>query len=164
LDARPVLERLEDLVLPSGFVVNNTNDYGPGSLSQALEDSNSPAGPNTISFAIPGPGVHTIAPESVFPSLSTPVTLDGTTQPGCAGWPLIELDGTKDGQHGLNITASGCVIRGLMLAEKDERESRTGFFAKCRRSGCRRSSCSRQAPAIVKSRPWPASANGPLSG
>ena len=41
------------------FTVTTTADSGAGSLRQAITDANSSAGPHTIQFAIPGPGVHT---------------------------------------------------------------------------------------------------------
>jgi hypothetical protein len=47
------------------FKVTNTNDSGPGSLRQAILDSNAffnSAHDNTVVFDIPGTGVHTIRP------------------------------------------------------------------------------------------------------
>src|SRR4051794_14336263 len=66
---RPAIgvEALESRVLLTGFFVTNTADAGPGSLRQAILDSNA-FGPNEgIHFAIPGPGVHTIRPLSPLP-------------------------------------------------------------------------------------------------
>ena len=58
---RPGLERLDDRWLPS--TVTNANDAGPGSLRQAILDSNASRGVvDTIAFAIPGAGPHTITP------------------------------------------------------------------------------------------------------
>ena len=60
---RPRLEVMEDRTLLSTFLVSNTGDSGPGSLRQAILDSNAATGAtNTIDFDIPGPGVQTIAP------------------------------------------------------------------------------------------------------
>src|SRR5262245_3046013 len=44
----------------STFVVTNTNDSGAGSLRQAILSANAQTGPHTITFNIPGSGVHTI--------------------------------------------------------------------------------------------------------
>ena len=44
------------------FPVTNTSDGGSGSLRQAINDANGHAGLDTISFNIPGSGVHTITP------------------------------------------------------------------------------------------------------
>src|ERR1043166_1863553 len=73
------------------FTVVNSNDSGAGSLRQALHDANLAPGLDTITFAIPGPGVHTIAPQPALPNVVSPTVIDGTTQPGYAGHPLIEL-------------------------------------------------------------------------
>ena len=46
----------------AGVQVTNTLDTGAGSLRAALEYANATAGVQTISFSIPGAGVHTIQP------------------------------------------------------------------------------------------------------
>ena len=87
-------------VPPSKFVVTNTLDSGPGSLRQAILDANATpnvGGPDVIRFSIPGLGAHTIQPLSTLPDITDPVVIDGTTQPGYAGKPVIELDGTLAG-------------------------------------------------------------------
>src|SRR5947209_6563779 len=61
------------------FTVTNTNDTGPGSLRQAINDANFAGG--TITFNIPGPGVHTISPLTAL-TLTNQVIIDGYTQPG----------------------------------------------------------------------------------
>src|SRR5262249_30202531 len=48
--ARLLLRGLEERVVPNGYVVTNTADGGPGSLRQAVLDSNQNSGPDTISF------------------------------------------------------------------------------------------------------------------
>src|SRR5262249_50060756 len=96
------------------FTVTNTNDSGAGSLRQAILDANALGGTNTIAFAIPGGGVHTIAVSlTPLPGITSPVVIDGTTQPGYAGSPLIEL--TASQTTGLTITAGGSTVRGLVL-------------------------------------------------
>ena len=51
---RPRFELVEDRTLLSTFDVTNTADSGPGSLRQAILDSNAAtAATNTIDFAIP---------------------------------------------------------------------------------------------------------------
>ena len=85
---------MEDRTLLSTWLVTNTADSGPGSLRQAILDSNSAVGgSNTIGFAIPGDGIRTIAPTSSLPSITNPVLIDGTSQPGFDGTPLIDLSG-----------------------------------------------------------------------
>lgn len=94
------LEQLENRVVLSTFTVIDTDDSGAGSLRQAILDANaSDAGADLISFAIPGNGVHTIAPLTALPIIwgagAGPITIDGTSQPGFVsdGLHPIELSG-----------------------------------------------------------------------
>ena len=65
---------MEDRTLLSAFLVSNTGDSGPGSLRQAIVDSNAATGAtNTIDFKIPGQGVQTIAPASPLPAITKAV-------------------------------------------------------------------------------------------
>jgi hypothetical protein len=68
------------------FTVTNTSDSGPGSLRQAILDANANPGADTIGFAISGAGcsggVCTIKPQSALHWFTSPVTIDGYTQPG----------------------------------------------------------------------------------
>jgi len=74
---------MEDRTLLSSFVVSNTGDSGFGSLRQAIFDSDASTDVNNvIEFCIPGDGVQTIAPLSPLPAFTSPVTIDGTSQPG----------------------------------------------------------------------------------
>src|SRR5262249_5931879 len=99
------------------FTVTNTTDSGAGSLRQAILDANGGgAGPHTIAFDIPGSGVHTIAVSSALPtsSVSGGLTVDGTTQPGYAGTPLIAIACANVGVFGFTFTTGG-TIRGLSI-------------------------------------------------
>ena len=78
---------------PASFVVTNTNDSGAGSLRQAILDANANEGAETITFAIPGSGRHTITLANALPAITENTTIDGTSQSGFIGTPLIELDG-----------------------------------------------------------------------
>src|SRR5262249_43981380 len=98
--------------------VTNTNNNGGGSLRQAIASANGAAGADTINFNIPGGGVHTIIPTTPLPAITGPVTIDGTTQPGYAGTPLIEIQGPAGGAAaGLDLQggSSGSTIRGLVI-------------------------------------------------
>jgi hypothetical protein len=100
------------------LVVTSTADAGPGTLRQAILDSNASAGvADVITFDIPGPGVHVIAPLTALPPLTDPVTIDGTTQPGYSGAPLVSLDGALAGpsQSGLTIQAGPTSVRALAI-------------------------------------------------
>ena len=74
------------------FTVTTADDDGPGTLRQAILDANVDTDPDMIVFSI-GSGAQTIVPASALPIVTSPVTFDGTTQPGFAGAPLIEIDG-----------------------------------------------------------------------
>ena len=112
---RPRLELMEDRTLLSTFIVSNTADSGTGSLRQAIVDSNADTGhTNTIDFHFSGTGVQTIAPLSFLPVITNPVLIDGFSQPGYSGTPLIELSGSQaDGGGGLTIAGAGVTVRGL---------------------------------------------------
>jgi titin len=101
----------------SVFAVITANDSGEGSLRQAILDANANAGPNTVIFDVPGAGVHTIRPLSPLPTVTGPLSLDATFQPGYAGAPLIELDGSLAGNSadGLTISGGESTVRGLAL-------------------------------------------------
>src|SRR4051812_48582078 len=95
--------------------VINTNDSGPGSLRQAIMDANADAAADTISFNIPGSGVHTITPTSALPLVTNPLTIDGSTQPGFAGTPLVEIAGGGALNSGLVYSSTSGTIRGLII-------------------------------------------------
>ena len=98
------------------LVVTNTATSGPGSLQQAILDANATNGLDTIIFQIPGSGVHTISPTAALPHITDPVVIDGTTQTGYAGKPLIEISGASAGaSDGLLVTAGNTTIRGLAI-------------------------------------------------
>jgi titin len=116
--AQPRVEPLEDRCLLSTFTVRTTADSGPDSLRDAIARVNSdPHAPaDTIKFVI-GSGVQTIVPLSPLPTLQHAVAIDGTSQPGFSGMPLIELDGASAGMmaNGLVLTAGGSTVQGLVI-------------------------------------------------
>jgi titin len=114
---RPRIEALEGRLLLTTYTVVNTNDSGPGSLRQAILDANAHTGRNTITFNVGGGGVQTIQPVSALPTITHPVVIDGTTQPGFAGLPLIVLNGSKAGAgvSGLTITAGYSTVQALVI-------------------------------------------------
>jgi len=115
------------------FTVTNTDDTGPGSLRQAILDSNAsppppPGTSNLIVFNISGSGVHTIVPATQLPDITQPLEIDGYTQPGSSpntnppgqgdnAVILIELSGAiaPPGSSGLSIQADECGVRGLVI-------------------------------------------------
>lgn len=106
----------------ASYTVINTNDSGAGSLRQAIIDANAGIGADTISFSI-GSGRQQIIPTSAMPAIVNPVVIDGTTQPGFSGAPLIELsgNGAGSGAIGLRITGNGAgsTVKGLIINRFD---------------------------------------------
>ena len=96
-------------------MVTTTADSGPGSLRQAILNSNSLTGAtNTVEFDIGGYGVRTITLLSPLPAVTGPLLIDGTTQPGYAGTPLIGLDaGPSSSPDGLTIDGVDLSVSGL---------------------------------------------------
>ncbi|NDJ61663.1 MAG: hypothetical protein GYB67_11095, partial [Chloroflexi bacterium] len=99
------------------FTVTTTADSGVGSLRQAILDANGAPGTDTIAFNIPGTGPQTIAPLSALPAISEALIIDGWSQPGWNGIPLIELSGVNapTTADGLTLTAGPATVRGLTI-------------------------------------------------
>jgi hypothetical protein len=101
------------------FTVINTNDSGAGSLRQAILDANAGgAGPHTVAFDIPGAGVHTITLSTSLPEVnisSGGLAVDGTTQPGYAGSPLVAITCTDTGVIVFQFAGSGGAVKGLAI-------------------------------------------------
>ncbi len=128
LGHRPRLELLESRQLLSTALVTNTNDGGDGSLRDAIllaDAVNSSI--DTIGFAIPGAGVHTISPLSVLPAITSSITIDGYTQSGASpntnttlaagdnAVIMIEINGNGQAFDGLTIAGGGSTVRGLAI-------------------------------------------------
>jgi CSLREA domain-containing protein len=120
----------------SAFTVNSTGDgadsntadnlcndgAGNCSLRAAIQQANATPGTDTINFQI-GTGVQTIVLGAALPDVSDPVNIDGTTQPGYGGTPLVEIRGKDDGftriAWALHITAGGSTVRALAVGRFD---------------------------------------------
>ncbi|MBL0162833.1 MAG: hypothetical protein IPP82_04020 [Xanthomonadales bacterium] len=117
----------------SVFIVTNNSDAGAGSLRRAITDANAAAGADTIQFAIPGSGVHTIALTTQLPAISGSLTIDGfsqsgavpntnsTTQGGLNAMLQIELTGTggfyglyTDSANNVILTVQGLAMHGFI--------------------------------------------------
>jgi CSLREA domain-containing protein len=122
------------------FVVNSVGDQqdassngvcltsaGTCTLRAAIQEANFVAGHDSIQFAIPGTGLHEIAPTTRLPILTDPagVTIDGYTQPGSApntddhasnAVLTIQIRGTgAGGIDGIQTTAANTTFRGLAM-------------------------------------------------
>ncbi|MEZ4648048.1 MAG: SdrD B-like domain-containing protein [Candidatus Eisenbacteria bacterium] len=109
--------------LASTFTVTNTANTGVGSLRRAINDANGDVSePHTIEFALStgdanySGGIWTIPVASGLPYLARAITIDGTTQSGYAGTPVIEIDGSAtSGETAIGTSAGNCEIRGLTI-------------------------------------------------
>ncbi len=124
------------------LIVNSTNDdsdantvdptcdtgLGVGgtecTLRAAIQQANGTTGADVIEFDIPGTGPHTIAPASVLPIITNPVTIDGYTEPGAlaatsstSATLMVELDGTNvaGAFDGLHINTTNSFVGGLAV-------------------------------------------------
>lgn len=104
------------------YTVTSTNASDPAGFLQALTNANNHPGPDTIAFNIPGPGPYTIVvvTGNIGMSVLDTVTIDGTTQPGYAGVPLIEFRGSTNGSvqsnRFLTIGADDVVVKGISVS------------------------------------------------
>jgi hypothetical protein len=99
-------ETFERRILLTTFTVTTAADAGPGSLRQAILDANAAAGSDVIAFAI-GSGRQTIRPASNQPAVDGTTVIDGRTQPGWQGTPLIQLDGPRSGNDSVGLDVWG---------------------------------------------------------
>src|SRR5262249_19037206 len=86
------------------------------SLREAILAANRNPGLDAIRFDLPGQN-RTIMPLSPLPDITDAVMIDGTTQPGYAGTPLIELDGSQagPGANGVTLDVQNCTVEGLAI-------------------------------------------------
>ncbi len=90
-------------------------DSGAGSLRQAIVNANAHPGADRIVFNLPS-GQNTINLQSALPTITGAVTIDGTTQPGYQGTPVVELNGNYAGAaNGLTIAAKNVTVKGLLI-------------------------------------------------
>lgn len=109
----PLLDLLEARLTPSTLVVTTTADSGPGSLRQAITQSNSDVGMmDTITFSVTG----AINLQSALPTLTNSVNIDG---PGADSLAIAPVIGVNAGIFTIagGVTAN---ISGLTLERVDE--------------------------------------------
>jgi uncharacterized repeat protein (TIGR01451 family) len=111
---------MESRVLLANVTVISTGDDGSaGTLRWAILQVNADSVSGSIGFNIPGTGVQVISVSRALPPVTRPVVIDGTTQPGFQGRPLIQIDGTSagSGAQGLVLSSGGSVVRGLAITD-----------------------------------------------
>jgi|GEM_PF-3351920 len=109
---------LERRLLLANYSVTSIFDVGDGTLRQAIINANNNPGLDNIFFNIAS-GAQSLTPNSEYPELTSPVNIDGTTQPGFEGRPIIEINGTSagGGSNGFRLRdgSGGSTIRGLVI-------------------------------------------------
>ncbi len=110
---------LEDRCLLSVYTVTSLgDDGGAGTLRSIIELVNSDSTPDTIDFSLPGSAPYVIQPTSALPEITNSVTIDGTSQPGYAGQPIVEINGGQAGSFfvdGLELNADNVTVQGLII-------------------------------------------------
>ncbi|MFV2070124.1 MAG: DUF2341 domain-containing protein, partial [Pirellulales bacterium] len=91
------------------------------SIREAITATNNTvntSGPDVIHFNIGGGGLQTINLTGADPGITDAVIIDGTSQPGFSGEPLIQLygDGVSDAGLELRAGSDGSTIRGLVIS------------------------------------------------
>ncbi|NNC80353.1 MAG: CSLREA domain-containing protein, partial [Acidimicrobiales bacterium] len=89
----------------------------------AIAEANASVGINRLEYNIPvsdlghSAGVWTFIPATDYPVFSQPITLDATTQPGFAGDPIIQLDGSAvvSSSAGIMLQTDDSVVRGFIV-------------------------------------------------
>lgn len=105
------------------FTVSSTADPGDGTCdaSCTLRDAilaanaNGSAETDLIGFDLAGTAPYTIQPASDLPAVTTPVAIDGTTEPDFVAAPIIVLDGQGARNLGIELDGSGSSVRGLVV-------------------------------------------------
>jgi hypothetical protein len=99
------------------YTVTSADDSGSGTLREALTLANADTAgaPHTIAFALAStPAVIQLV--TPLPYVQVAVTIDGTTQPGYGGTPLVAVDGTGGtATRAFFVTGVSATIAGLEL-------------------------------------------------
>jgi uncharacterized repeat protein (TIGR01451 family) len=108
-------ELLEARRLLTTYQVLNNADSGPGSLRAAITAVNADTLPDTIDFNLSGTLPQSIVLVTPLPAIANRAFVDGTTEPGYAGKPLVVLDGTNLSQvdSDLEVLASSSEVEGI---------------------------------------------------
>jgi len=94
------------------------DDGSAGTLRSVIEQVDADSTPDTIDFNLPGSAPYVIQPLSSLPQITNSVTIDGTSQPGYAGQPVVEFNGSDAGfTDGLQLDASNITVQGLVINE-----------------------------------------------
>ena len=129
LDGNPVVNSTGDApdVLVGDGICNTgaTNSLGATecTLRAAIEEANATPGKANVTFNMPvteighAGGIWTITPTSAHPFVTDEVSLDATTQPGFAGTPIVQLDGSLavGSSAGIVLRTNNSLVRGFIV-------------------------------------------------
>ncbi len=107
---RPNLELLETRLTPTTYTVSSLADSGAGSLRAAITSANADTTADEIDFSVAGVIQLT---SGALPTITNAVTIDGSTAPGFAGAPVVEID--NNGFAGLTNSASDSSFDSLSI-------------------------------------------------
>lgn len=96
-------------------VTINGSPVAECALRAAIQEANGTAGADVIKFNIPNFGVHTITPGSPFDQINDQVTIDGSTQPGFSGKPIIQIVGTNAPGAAFIVNSANNTFKGLII-------------------------------------------------
>ncbi len=103
------------------FVVTNRADSGPGTLRQQIFTANtSPGAPHRLTFNLPAP--YTISPSNAYWAVTNNTLIDGSSQPGFLGAPIVVLTGTNAAAFtpGLILGGVGSGVRAFRIEQFDD--------------------------------------------
>jgi hypothetical protein len=98
-------------------VTSLADDGSAGTLRLILQQVDADTSPDTVDFNLPGSAPYVIQPLSVLPQVTNSVTIDGTSQPGYSGAPIVEINGSQAGffSDGLQLDANNITVEGLVI-------------------------------------------------
>lgn len=106
---------------PDDLLGDNICDIGNGTctLRAAIQEANASTGHDLIGFEL-GAGSRIIEPAANLPTIASRLTIDGTTEPGFAGQPLVELRATNvtsgtNNEYAFIRATSPLTLRGLVI-------------------------------------------------
>jgi hypothetical protein len=126
----PRLEWLEVRTLlsnaPTIIPVTSNADTGTGTLRAAIQSlDSSDASMTIIQFNLPSNEL-TITPKTTLPAITAPVEIEGQSEPGFVGTPLVVISGSSapTGTSGLTLVAgsSGSIIQELVVNQFTSRD------------------------------------------
>jgi len=82
-------------------------------LRAAIQEANALAGVQTILFDLAGTGAHSIPLQGPLPAIEGPAIVDGRSQPGFQGEPVVTVHGASPSDAVIDLTGVGVTLEGL---------------------------------------------------